>query len=767
MPQRKDILALCLLAGITFIFFLPVFINNLTFGYGDIHRYFYPLRNFSANCIKDGIFPLWNPYLFTGYPNLASLQTGVLYPLSIFTYIFPFFIGFKIQIVFHFFLASSFTYLLMRSWKLSCTSSLISGLTYGFGGYLLSVTDMLTTLSSAVWTPLIFLFFTRAIEHHRKIFIFLTGIALSIQFLGGEPTVLYSNLMVLLMLSIFVSVANFNIRPFVLLFLITLFGLSLVLFQVLPFAEMVTLSSRSNGLTYSHVINMALSPHELLNLFIPFFSGNFTQKGLLFFGQTWLDSIYLGILPIFLAIWAIFNVRRNLNVIFWTIILIGSVLFCFGDLLPTYSFCYKFLPGFNMIRYPIKFFLFASFSIALLAGFGSEHLIRTVEKKKSKYPFILLLILTSIYIIIYGLGIFKEDSIISFVKDTYFSSYTLQVITEWYKQLLNNVLLISLFLIATTLVFYFIKKRLITVNILSFCLVAILLCDLFISGNKINPLLPQSLYTNKPKTLKFIQQDTSCYRIILDSETERFYHIIRGSTLEDALLNVQRGLVPNFGVFHGLFDAGGYESLMLNDYTRFLKETEKSPQLLNLINVKYIISVKPLKREGLKLLFNWHGNRIYANLHFLPRAFLVPNVIVIKDRDKILTRLSSRGFDPYKEIILDEFPISKIKFQCSNIKLQQTDVTIVQYQPNKVVINTSCNNNAFLFLSDNYYPGWKAYIDGQKTEIYRANWTFRAISVPNGKHKIEFIYSPLSFKIGIIISILIIIGLPVAIRIFR
>lgn len=765
MPQRKDILALCLLAGITFIFFLPVFINNLTFGYGDIHRYFYPLRNFSANCIKDGIFPLWNPYLFTGYPNLASLQTGVLYPLSIFTYIFPFSVGFNIQIVFHFFLASSFTYLLMRSWKLSCTSSLISGLTYGFGGYLLSVTDMLTTLSSAIWTPLIFLFFTRAIEHRGKIFIFLTGIALAIQFLGGEPTVLYSNLIVLLMLSIFVSVANFNIKPFVLLFLITLFGLGLVLFQVLPFAEMVTLSSRSNGLTYNHIVSMALSPHELLNLFIPFLSGNFTQKGLLFFGQTWLDSIYSGILPIFLSIWAIFNVR-NLNVIFWTIILIGSVLFCFGDLLPTYSLCYKFLPGFNMIRYPIKFFLFASFSIALLAGFGSEHLIRTVEKRKSKSPFIILLILTSIYLIIYGLGIFKENLIISFIKDTYFASYTLQVITEWYKQLLGNVLLISLILIATTLVFYFIKKRLITVNVLLFCLIAILFCDLFVFGNRINPLLPQSLYTNKPGTLKFIQQDTSCYRIMLDSQTERFYRIIRGCTLEDALLNVQRGLVPNFGVFHGLFDAGGYESLMLNDYTRFLKETEKSPQLLNLINVKYIISVKPLKREGLKLLFNQHGNRIYANLHFLPRAFLVPNVIVIKDRDKILTRLSTRGFDPYKEIILDEFPISKIQSQGSNPKLQQNDVTIVQYQPNNVVINTSCNNDAFLFLSDNYYPGWNAYIDGQKTQIYRANWTFRAISVPNGSHKIEFIYSPLSFKIGIIISILIIIGLPVVIRIF-
>jgi uncharacterized membrane protein YfhO len=55
-----------------------------------------------------------------------------------------------------------------------------------------------------------------------------------------------------------------------------------------------------------------------------------------------------------------------------------------------------------------------------------------------------------------------------------------------------------------------------------------------------------------------------------------------------------------------------------------------------------------------------------------------------------------------------------------------------------------------LFLSDTYYPGWKAYVDGKETKIYRADYTFRAIYVLGGSHKVEFIYSPLSFKMGVI-----------------
>ncbi len=59
-----------------------------------------------------------------------------------------------------------------------------------------------------------------------------------------------------------------------------------------------------------------------------------------------------------------------------------------------------------------------------------------------------------------------------------------------------------------------------------------------------------------------------------------------------------------------------------------------------------------------------------------------------------------------------------------------------------------------LFLSDNYYPGWKAYVDNKETKIYRANYTFRSIYLPSGNHSVAFKYNPLSFKIGSVVSLL-------------
>jgi uncharacterized membrane protein YfhO len=74
------------------------------------------------------------------------------------------------------------------------------------------------------------------------------------------------------------------------------------------------------------------------------------------------------------------------------------------------------------------------------------------------------------------------------------------------------------------------------------------------------------------------------------------------------------------------------------------------------------------------------------------------------------------------------------------------------------LIHVKAAQNAFLVLSDTYFPGWKAYVDGKKEKIYRANYNFRAIALGAGTHKIEFIYDPLSFKIGAIITLLTLIG---------
>jgi uncharacterized membrane protein YfhO len=82
------------------------------------------------------------------------------------------------------------------------------------------------------------------------------------------------------------------------------------------------------------------------------------------------------------------------------------------------------------------------------------------------------------------------------------------------------------------------------------------------------------------------------------------------------------------------------------------------------------------------------------------------------------------------------------------------DVQILTYSPNAITVKTTSDSDKLLFLSDVFDSGWEATIDGKKTEVYRADYDFRAIAVPTGTHLIEYRYHPQSFRVGIIIALI-------------
>ena len=131
----------------------------------------------------------------------------------------------------------------------------------------------------------------------------------------------------------------------------------------------------------------------------------------------------------------------------------------------------------------------------------------------------------------------------------------------------------------------------------------------------------------------------------------------------------------------------------------------------------------------------------------------------------MLNIMVNKRFDPGKYVVLGEDPGSNgpkgiPRRDGQNYK----EVVIGKYRPNYISIDAELVKPGFLFLSDSYYPGWKAYVDGRETKIYRANFMFRAVALDRGAHKIEFVYDPLSFKLGMVISIFTIFGLALAWR---
>jgi hypothetical protein len=208
--------------------------------------------------------------------------------------------------------------------------------------------------------------------------------------------------------------------------------------------------------------------------------------------------------------------------------------------------------------------------------------------------------------------------------------------------------------------------------------------------------------------------------------------------------------------------------------------------LINLYGIKYIISVTPIEGDpGFELIYarieGLPGKRedllkentikLYKNLNPLPRAWLVKDFKVL-DSKEILPMMTQKEFDPRKEVLLEETPPSLTSVSSvgttavparTSLPLEGGgksggDVEIISETNNRLQLRVSSKENRLLVLSDTYYPGWKAFVNGKETKIYRADYTFRGIPLNAGTHQVEFVYDPISFKLGAVATFLGILG---------
>ena len=128
------------------------------------------------------------------------------------------------------------------------------------------------------------------------------------------------------------------------------------------------------------------------------------------------------------------------------------------------------------------------------------------------------------------------------------------------------------------------------------------------------------------------------------------------------------------------------------------------------------------------------------------------NFVVEKDKQKRADLIFNPEFSLEKKVVLAEEVIGDWEFKEEG----EGKVKVLAYQPNKVVLEVEAGQDGLVFLSDVYYPGWRATINGQPTKIYQADYAFRAVPVPAspaGEHQVVFSYFPQSFKQGLLVSL--------------
>ena len=192
---------------------------------------------------------------------------------------------------------------------------------------------------------------------------------------------------------------------------------------------------------------------------------------------------------------------------------------------------------------------------------------------------------------------------------------------------------------------------------------------------------------------------------------------------------------------------------------------------LDLQGVKFLVADLPIENEQLKLVkevpfseevdhLAYFGGAqgvqtvrvparatfVYENQSAFPRASFVSSYRVVEDGDEALALVLSQDFDPAREVVLEKRVESGASlFGTGSAEILQDDEV-------SLTVAVESDVDGFLVLSDTYYPGWRADLDGEPTQILRANYAFRAVSVPAGEHLVRFRFEPTHWRMGLWIS---------------
>jgi hypothetical protein len=316
-------------------------------------------------------------------------------------------------------------------------------------------------------------------------------------------------------------------------------------------------------------------------------------------------------------------------------------------------------------------------------------------------------------------------------------------------------------------------------------------------------------YFRKTGILEIISADQGHFRVFSTSKTTSMdTPIIVAAT--NSLDFLKEKHLPSMNLLYRLPNIWGIDVIHLKRVNDLYMALISAPSvsatsLIDIYGVKYVISVTSLKKEpDYELLYArieglqgkreelLEGNtiKLYRKREAHPRVWVVRNFRVLESKE-ILSMLKGKNFHPGKEVLLEEEPkwgdnpphpplvkggeerlakgaVPKNKMGGhSGPPLQKIKSVgephsglpeFIAESNNRLVLHVKAKGNTFLVLSDTYFPGWKAFVDGKEEKILRANYNFRAVPLTAGTHRVEFVYDPLSFKLGAIITFLTIVS---------
>lgn len=746
--QRKEfvVAALTLIAACSIFFAKGIFLGRRAITW-DAADQFFPFLWFNGKLWSNLKVPLWNPFLFDGYPAFADPQNQTFYPLNI---IMSFLTDFSakavyLQLILHYILAGLFMYMFIGFYVKNSAGRLTVSLIYMFDGYMMSHFQHLTMINSVTWLPLVLFFLEKGWRTENIAYFFPAGLSYALLIFAGHPQTLLYVCYLTVAYAIFKCFVRsgsgrFSIFPVLLLILSIAFGIMLGAVQLVPSSEFSQLANRHGQMPYEVVtLSGQLPALHIATLLLPDYVGGTRGP---YMGATDLAhaSIYCGV--VFLVLLPFSFVKARMETYFFAFMALVSLLLSMGEHGLIFRAAYNFLPGFDMFRSPAHFRFAFGFFAALLTGIGIENI--------SQRRFLGNRASSGYYVVLVSFVLFL---------------LTIPLVTNFLKPVLRNILLdgaMFIFLsIAICLVLFFWKRRSISLPVTLAALLLLTFFDFFYHFSDsilMGPNNGHQSFESEPPAVLSIQNkrgnnveqlikspfltktelDEGLYRVYVDDDKKNHTDFNPYMPYEPFDYQKLGHLGFNRAILHKMFLVDGYNPMILKRYGLFngiLRDSDYA-KFLMLSNAKYIV-----KPDGSLV--------VLPRDETLPRAYLVTDIALGKYPDSILGMIAAPSFDVRKKAVVE----SPFDVQGVNTCSDQGVSKIVEYSPGRMEVTTEHRCPSLLVISETYYPGWKVRIDEKVPEdAVKVNYLFMGALLPPGAHSVHFEFDPKSLRVGLLVS---------------
>ena len=741
MTKRPTINALLCLLLSTVVFYWQILLTRqfslLTEAEG-VHQA-YSWFNFWVANIKRGILPLWDPYTFGGHSFAGEMQTAAFYPLHLLLALFPFNSQgvFSPQLyhqwfAFAHFLGACFMFALAREMRLSRFSSIVAGICFSFGGFVVHA-EWPDMLQSAIWLPLVFLFFLRAMRtasiRPAILYASLSGLSLGLAILAGSLHVGIMQALVVLSAGVFAGFhprlqgeeprRNRWVLPAVAAAVVAVVAFCAGAVQLFPSMEYSGRALRFLGvgpalpatqkIPYAY-LGDGLWPHGLVSLLLPFaFNGNTGP------GETM--SPYMGVFPLLAAIVALWRCWSNLWVRYLAGLAAAALLYSLGSYSLLHGVLYAVVPRLWMAREAGRFVYLADFSLAILAAFGVETLLCAPARKE-----------------VWGgiCRVFTWVAIAGAVALAVPGIFGHPDINPWTSFSLLMVLL------SYGLFRYIIHGHSGTAARL--LIVALILFDLSAFN-----WAPRNIIQQGPSHTNHLDRLMSCRGAanFLKSRPGPF----RVRILTDP--------EPNIGDLFGVPTLSGRGATVTKDALDVLGYGD-------LLNARYLLRPASAGEPG--AVYQDASWKVYDNPTAYGGAWVVHETIVEPSQERLLSRLNGKEIDPRRQALIGE-PLDVAL--APRIEGANEEISFHAYGANRLELTARASGRGLLVLSEFFYPGWRATVNGREERIYRVDGVLRGIVIPRGESRVVVQYSPRSVFGGAVLSLSAFIGVLLALALYK